>query len=63
MAQSQRRHSCFVLDALVVVKVDVSVNHLVGFGEGNRFVAVDALCFEAGKEIFRHCIVIRVPAS
>ena len=31
VAQCQRRHSCFRLDALVVVKVDVTVNHLIGF--------------------------------
>lgn len=30
VAQRQRRHSCFGLDALVVVKIDVAVNDLVG---------------------------------
>ena len=63
VAQRQRRHSCFCLDAFVVVKVDVTVNHLFGFRKGRRFVAVDAFCFENGEEIFRHCIVIRVPTS
>lgn len=38
--QRQRRHSCFASDALVVIKMDVSVNHLVGFREGRRFVVI-----------------------
>lgn len=42
----QRRLSSFDLDALVVVKMDVPVNHLVGFREGSRLVSVDAFCFE-----------------
>ena len=62
-AQRERRHSCFALDALMVVKVDIAVNHLVGFREGRRFVAVDTLRFEDGEEIFRHSVVIRVPTS
>ena len=37
----------------MVVKVDISVDHLVGFREGGRFVAVNALGFEDGEEIFR----------
>ena len=45
VAQRERRHSCFALDALMVVKVDIAVNHLVGFREGRRFVAVDTLRF------------------
>ena len=36
----------------MVVKEDISVNHLVGFREGGRFVAVKALGFEDGEEIF-----------
>lgn len=63
VAQRQGRHSCFVLDSFVVVKVDVSVNHLVRLGKRSRFVPVDALCLEDGKEIFRHRIVIGVSAS
>ena len=62
-AQRERRHSCFALDALMVVKVDIAVNHLVGFREGRWFVAVDTLRFEDGEEIFRHSVVIRVPTS
>ena len=63
VAQRQRRYSCFALDALVVVKMDIAVNHFICFGEGSRLVAVDALCFENGEEIFCHCIVIRVSPS
>ena len=63
VAQRERRHSCFALDALMVVKVDIAVNHLVGFREGRWFVAVDTLRFEDGEEIFRHSVVIRVPTS
>ena len=42
----QRRLSSFDLDALVVVEVDIAVNHLVGFREGSWLVSVDAFCFE-----------------
>ena len=63
VAQREGRHSCFALDALMVVKVDIAVNHLVGFREGSRFVAVNTLGFEDGEEIFRHSVVIRVPTS
>ena len=37
------------LDALMVAKVERSCNHLVGFREGRRFVAVDTLRFEDRK--------------
>ena len=47
----------------MIVKVDVSVNHLVGLGERSRFVPVNAFGFEDGKEIFSHGVVIRVPPS
>ena len=43
--------------------MDAAVNHLVHFQESSRFVAADAFCFEDEKEIFRHCIVVRAPAS
>ena len=59
VAQRERRHSCFALDALMVVKVDIAVNHLVGFREGRRFVAVDKPRFWGGEEIFRPSVVIR----
>ena len=63
VAQRQRRYSCFALDALVVEKMDIAVNHFICFGEGCRLMAVDALCFENGEEIFCHCIVIWVSTS
>ena len=44
----------------MVVKEDISVNHLVGLREGIRFVAVDTLRFEDGEEIFGHGVVIWV---
>ena len=59
-ASRKRRLSSFELDALVIVEVDVSVNHLVGFREGSWFVAVNALCLENGEEIFRHGVVVRI---
>ena len=43
--------------------MDAAVNHLVHFQESSRFVAADAFCFEDEKEIFRHCVVVRAPAS
>ena len=44
----------------MVVKVDISVNQLVGFREGSRLLAVNALGFEDGEEIFGHGVVIWV---
>ena len=45
----------------MVVKVDVSVNYLVGFRERGRLAPVNALCFENEEKVFCHRIVIRVP--
>ena len=45
----------------MIVKVDIAVNHLIGFRKGSRFMAVNALGFEDGEEIFRHGVVIRIP--
>ena len=47
----------------MVVKVDIAVDHLIGFGKGRRFVTVNALRFEDREEIFRHCIIIWIPTS
>ena len=47
----------------MIVEVDVSINHLIGEGKGSGPVPVDALCFEDGKEILRHSIVITVSTS
>ena len=37
----------------MVVEVNIAVNHLIGFGKGRRFVAVNTFCFEDREEIFR----------
>jgi hypothetical protein len=50
VAQHQRRHSSFILDALVVVEVNVSVNQIIGFMECLGFVPVDTLCFWDGEK-------------
>ena len=63
MAQRQRCHSSFILNALMVIEVNVSVNQIVGFLEGLWLVSVDTLCFQDGEEIFCHCIVIRIPLA
>ena len=44
----------------MVVEVNTAVNHLVGFQESGRFLAVDALRLEDGEEILCHGIVIRI---
>ena len=63
MAQRQRRHSSFILDALVVIKVNVIVNQFVRFMECLWFVPVDALCFQDGEEILGHCVVNKGPGG
>ena len=35
------RHSAFELDALMVVKVDVSVDHVSGMDEGVQFAVIN----------------------
>ena len=60
MAQRQRRHSSFILDALMVVEVNVSIDQIIRFPESLWLVSVDTLCFQDGEEIFCHCVVIRV---
>ena len=45
-ASRQRRLSSFELDALMVVEVDIPVNHLVCLRKRGRFVPVNALCLE-----------------
>ena len=34
----------------MVIKVNITVNHLIGLGKGSGFVPVDALCFEDGEK-------------
>ena len=58
----QRRLSSLKLDALVIVKVDISVNHLV-LRESGWLMSGNTLCFKDGEEIFGHGIVIRVSPS
>ena len=62
-ASRQRRLSSLKLDTLVIVKVDISVNHLVGLRESGWLMSVNTLCFKDGEEIFGHGIVIRVSPS
>ena len=59
----QRRLSSFELDALMVVEVDIAVDHFVCFRKSSRFVSVDTLSLEDGEEIFRHGVVIWVTFS
>ena len=47
----------------MVVEVNIAVNPLIGFGKGRRFVAVNALRFKNGEEIFCHGVVIRIALS
>ena len=44
----------------MVVEVNIAVNHLIGFREGSRFTAVNALGFDNGEEILHHGIVIKI---
>ena len=60
MAQRERRHSRFCLDALAVIEVNLSVNQFVRFLERLWLVAVDALRFQNREKIFCHGIVIRI---
>gem|GEM_PF-4977773 len=53
---ASRRHSRFILDTLMVVEVNVSVNQIVCFHECLWLVPVDTLCFQNRKEIFCHCM-------
>ena len=62
-ALRQRRLSSFELDALMVVEVDIAVDHFVCFRKSSRFVSVDTLSLEDGEEIFRHGVVIWVTFS
>ena len=63
MAQRQRRHSSFQLDALVIVEINVIVDERSGFIKGGGKMSIDALCLNYGEEIFSHCIVIAISTS
>ena len=60
MAQRQRCHFRFCLDALVIIEVNIPVNQFIRFLDRLWFVAVDALRFQNREEIFCHGIVIRI---
>ena len=46
MAKRERRHTGFSLDSLVIVEMDIFINHVLSFREISWFVAVNALCFQ-----------------
>ena len=52
LAKRKRSLSCFQLKALVVVEVDVVVDHFIGLFKSLRFVFVDTFGFQNAKEIF-----------
>ena len=43
---------CFALDAIVVIKIDIAVDHFVGFAEGSRFMTMDTLRLRNREKIF-----------
>lgn len=55
-------HSFFVfqLNTLMVIKVDIIVNHFIGLFKSLWFVSVDALGFQDAKEIFSQRIVTAI---
>ena len=60
LAKRKRSQSCFQLNALMVVEVDVIVNHFIGLYERLWLVPVDTFCFQDAKEIFSQRIVIAI---
>ena len=46
VALRQWRHSCFCLDALIVIEMNVAIYHLICFLERARFVPVDTFRFQ-----------------
>ena len=59
VAQRQRRHSRFCLDALVIIEVNIPINQFIRFLDRLWFVAVDALRFQniIGIHILITCLV------
>ncbi len=55
-------HSFFVfqLNTLMVIKVDIIVNHFISLFKSLWFASVDALSFQDAKEIFSQRIVIAI---
>lgn len=62
LAKRKRSQSCFQLNALVVVEVNVVVDHFIGLIKSLRLVSVYALSFQDAEEIFSQCIVIAISA-
>ena len=52
VAQHQRRHSCFILDPLAVVEMDVAIDHPLGFINRGRLMPVNVLRLQDSEEIF-----------
>ena len=44
----------------MIVEMDEIVNEIIRFLEGLRLMAVDALRFENGEEVFRHSVIIAI---
>ena len=55
LAKRKRSQSCFQLNALVVVEVNVVVDHFIGLIKSLRLVSVYALSFQDAEEIFSQC--------
>ena len=52
VAQGKWCHSAFQLVALVVIKVNININHVIGLGKGNWLVAVKTLSFKDREKAF-----------
>lgn len=50
----------FQLNTLMVIKVDIIVNHFISLIKSLWFVSVDALSFQDAKEIFSQRIAIAI---
>ena len=63
VAKRKRSHSCFGLDSLVVIEVNITFDHGVCFTKRLWFVTINTFGLEDGKEVFCHDVVIRIAAS
>ena len=52
-----------MLDALVIVEMDVTVDQIVCFAKKSRFMPLETFNLEDGEEVFGHCIVIGISPS
>ena len=62
-SQFKRSQFCFELNTLMIVKVNVIINHSSSFLKGRYLCPVNALCFENREEIFSQSIIIRIATS